>query len=357
VGVNAKVYTGADGSFQIAVPPGKGHLLVGAPSAGFAYRSVSADQLRSGTPGGLPSYHHGIIPLDLKATDRQKQLTVKLCRGVTIKGKVVGPDGKPVKQVAMFCPGELMPPSARVAVPLSFTPGSRIQGVLLKDGTFELNNCDPARTYSVFFLDAPRVGGGGAANGGRVAGMPAIIGPALVMQRQGLTVVGVNALLKPAAKRLGSVAQLSVKKAGGKPVTVKLAPCGSAEITFKDGKGKPIRPQVWLELVVQDGPSVKQSREKKVPAGETAQISGPYAAPLRPGMRADTPREIQGLTVDAKGRLSMPALIPGATYRLKVYERLGVNGGDTFFERDFKVSSGKTVKLADAVFSPARRDE
>jgi hypothetical protein len=354
VGASERVYTGADGTFQIAVPPGKGHLLVGAPSEGFAFRWVSADQMRSGTPGGLPAYHHGIVPLDLKAQDREKQVTVKLCRGVTIKGKVVGPDGKAVKRVAMFCPGELMRPSVW-GVTGSFTPDARIQGVLLEDGAFELRNCDPAGTWSVFFLDAPRIGPG-AANA-VPAVMPAGGRAAPVVLRGNARGVGVNDLLQPAEKRLGAVVRLSGKNAGGKPVTVKLAPCGSAEITFKNAKGKPIRPPVWLELVVQDGPSIRQSREKKVAAGETAQLSGPYPAPLMAGAIVPARREIVGLTVDARGRLSMPVLIPGATYRLKLYERLGISGGDTVFERDFKVSSGKSAKLADAVVGPAGRDE
>jgi hypothetical protein len=42
---------------------------------------------------------------------------------------------------------------------------------------------------------------------------------------------------------------------------------------------------------------------------------------------------------------------------LKCYERLGVAGGDTVFERDFKVASGKTAKLADANLSPAGRNQ
>jgi RNA polymerase sigma factor (sigma-70 family) len=354
LGANHPVYTSADGSFQIAVPPGKGHLLIAAPSGGFAYRWVSADQLLSGTPGGLPSYHHGIISLDLKATNPEKELTVKLCRGVTIKGKVVGPDGKPVKQVAMFCPGELMPPTGLGGF-ARFTPSSRMEGILLKDGTFELHNCDPARTYSVFFLDAPKIGPGGGLFG--FPGMPGGAMPIRAGGTQSFTRLGVNTLLKPAEGRLGAVAQLSAKSAGGKSVTVKLASCGSAEITFKNAKGKPVQPQVWLEMVVQDGPSIKASREKKVPAGETVQLSGPYARPGMPGEAVPAQREIEGLTVDASGRLRMPALIPGVTYRLKIYEILGGNGGDTYFERDFKVESGKTARLADGVLSPAGRDQ
>jgi hypothetical protein len=271
---------------------------------------------------------------------------------VTIKGTVVGPDGKVVKRVAMFCPGELMPPGAG-GRPASFTTNSRIQGALLEGGTFELNNCDPEKIYSVFFLDAPRVGPGVGLVG--AAGLPAGV-RAPVVKWRGLTLVGANTLLEPAEKRLGAVARLSAKGSGGRPVTVKLAPCGSAEITFKDGKGKPIRPLVWLELVVQEGPSARESREKKVAAGETAQLSGPYPAPLRPGMAVPARREIQGLGVDARGHLKMPALIPGATYRLKVYARLGLNAdSETSFERDFKASSGKTARLADAVLSPAGR--
>src|SRR5262249_43681466 len=126
-----KVYSKADGTFEIAVPAGKGHLLVGAPAAGFVSRTISEGQLRSGTPGGQAHFHHGIVAVDVKASDQVKELTVRLRRGVTIKGKVVGPDGKAPKMAVMFCPGELLPPPQQVLfaeLPL----GNRAIPVLLK---------------------------------------------------------------------------------------------------------------------------------------------------------------------------------------------------------------------------------
>jgi hypothetical protein len=45
---------------------------------------------------------------------------------------------------------------------------------------------------------------------------------------------------------------------------------------------------------------------------------------------------------DAQGRITFPALIPGATYRLRGHD-------------DFTVKCGETLDLGDVVFQPPKR--
>ena len=57
---------------------------------------------RAASAAGLPSARDC-------ATDDPKEASIKVRRAVTIKGQVVGPDGKPVKDAVVFFPSELRP--------------------------------------------------------------------------------------------------------------------------------------------------------------------------------------------------------------------------------------------------------
>src|SRR5262249_20309709 len=135
--------------------------------------------------------------------------------------------------------------------------------------------------------------------------------------------------------RHGAIAELSAKAAGGKPVEVKLAPCGSAEVRFVDDKGKPAQRPILLELLVKPGLSVFQSREENKPAAEAAILA--HTLPIGGGKPA--------LTTDKEGRMLIPALIPGATYRLKLAGNEIPLREQRYTEKDFTVESGKTTKV------------
>src|SRR5207237_1226227 len=109
-GRDHRAWSGPDGTFQIVFPPGRGHLVVTGPSADYAYRAVSEGELQAGKPGGPGRYFHAALPLELRVKDDPKEVKVELRRAVTIKGRLVGPDGKPVKDAVVFVPGELLPP-------------------------------------------------------------------------------------------------------------------------------------------------------------------------------------------------------------------------------------------------------
>jgi len=144
----------------------------------------------------------------------------------------------------------------------------------------------------------------------------------------------VNTLL-PRKDLLGAVAEVSAKAAGGKPVEIKLDPCESAEVRFVDANGKGVKQKVWLELIVVPGPSEPKSRLQGKVAGEAAMLASPHS--LR--------GEKSPVEADEGGRITIPGLIPGATYRLKVLTGLPGQENEVVFEKDFTVEAGKKTKL------------
>src|SRR5262249_31957082 len=129
-----------------------------------------------------------------------------------------------------------------------------------KDGVFDLPGCDPEKATQVFFLND--------------------------------------------AGSAGAVVDLSGKQAG-EPVTVRLQRCGSAVARVVDGSGSPLAgARVHLEIPLTPGVSFWDEE----PGGkESADVA--FASVL------DRRHNI-GMTTDAAGRVTLPGLIPGATYRL-----------------------------------------
>jgi RNA polymerase sigma factor (sigma-70 family) len=192
--------TGADGTFRIAVGAGRGHLLVKGPNNDFIGVEITAGEVAGGKRSGKPYHPDAVIALDTKVGAEAVEVSAKLRRGVTLRGRLVGPDGKPMAEGVLCCWNQLRPEVAewyRAAV-------------AVRDGQFELRGCDPERTYPVYFLDAKN--------------------------------------------KLGASVTLSAKEAGDRPPTVRLERCGSATVRFVDREGKPragYRP--FVDLVARPG--------------------------------------------------------------------------------------------------------
>jgi RNA polymerase sigma factor (sigma-70 family) len=249
---NAAV-SGPEGTFSLCVPPGRGHLLVHAPTPHFVLAMKGTRELAIGKPGGARNYAHAFVPLDLPAGGATHEVAVKLRRGVTVKGRLVGPDGKPVAEALMI---------SRLKV-LALSTTWRGFADVVRDGRFEVHGLDPAKTYPVHFLDAKN--------------------------------------------KLGATADLSGKQAG-EEVTVRLASCGSAAVRLVDAQGKPVARQYpWLEMVVTPG-----SDRHDFKAHEAGQL----AADADFVANIDRLNHWNRPATDAQGRVNFPALIPGATYRL-----------------------------------------
>jgi protocatechuate 3,4-dioxygenase beta subunit len=298
-----KAVSGADGSYAYAVPAGAtGPLTVITPSPDYVPQVAASAEVLEGKKGGDRLYYHAVVPLDLKPGDKEKELPVVLRRGVTMRGRVVGPDGKPVKDAILFA-GEYKPPREKVFRPIR-----------VSDGRFELPGCDPDKTYHLVFVEHAWLPSGEAlAEAPNTYGHPCLRG-----------------LLGPPVKH-GAVVDVAAKKAVAEPVEVRLAACGSAKVRFVDGDGKPLaKLQTWLQLVVTDGPPTDQAiREGKLSA-EVVTLLGPYPNEAEPH-------------ADADGVLTLEGLIPGATYRVKQPDPLGLSGGKVL--KEFKVESGKALEL------------
>jgi RNA polymerase sigma factor (sigma-70 family) len=305
------VFSDTDGSFSLVVPSGPGRLVATVPSRDFVWTSIGTEEFLSGKPGGYRRYFHAVLPLNLKVQKGPEKLTVAVRRGVTLKGQVVGPDGKPVTAAVMFVPGDILPSEFGVSI-LKLPHESMPQVVLLKDGMFELPACDPEKTYRVFFSDVPRE------DKPRFDGAPPIARFGGLVQR----------LYENRKGRLGCVADISARKAGGKPMTIKLAPCGSAEIRLLDKKGNPAPVFTWLELVV----TPAKGKAKSLVHAETIPVT-PFTYGTGPNDKK--PRTFVGL-------------IPGATYQIRVLSP-GQNLGNVLNEKEFTVKSGKTTKLGNMV--------
>jgi hypothetical protein len=158
----------------------------------------------------------------------------------------------------------------------------------VKDGRFELPGCNPDKSTEVFFLDVKN--------------------------------------------KLGAVVKLSPKGERGKPITVKLRRCGQATVRFLDARGKPVAgARALVQVVITPGVPFAGSFRKKGRVADTAYM-------------ANLDNDGHGrLRTDARGRVTFPTLIPGATHLLIADAR-----GFVDLNKEFKVEAGKTLDLGDA---------
>jgi beta-lactamase regulating signal transducer with metallopeptidase domain len=340
--------TAADGTFKVLMPAGAWKLMVNGATSDFVVQKVPAatlvtDQaLRVSVPNGPVQtfepndkkkffYPDGYTAVELKPRSDPQDVAVELRREV-FKGKLIGPDGKPVAKASMFYHHPLpfpsvVPPKEKTSKlllgylnayqPLPSEPA--VRPIEVRDGQFEVPVRDVEATYQLYFLDAE--------------------------------------------KSLGALAEVNAKKARAKEPTVQLAPCGSAKARFVDEKGKPLEkfsPELWMllppgphALMYQPGNHAGRwanglryaafSPDGKVLAVQNRirlwqeLVASPSPAHNQISVRQADPLHYgKGPFTDAKGDINLPALISGATYRLITVD------GQT---KEFKAESGKTLDL------------
>jgi RNA polymerase sigma factor (sigma-70 family) len=297
---NRRVRTRDDGSYRIAAPVGEGRLMVTHPNGEFISQIVGSAGGSLDKPVGDPSYYHAVVAVDVKAGDKEKEVPVRLRRGVTVKGRLVGPDGKPINGAVLFVGGHHRPRAQLTMHP-----------VFVRDGAFEVRGLDPDRKYQFLFLEHPKM-------------------PELVLIPEGgpqsYGQLWLHELLGGKDKR-GAAVEVSPKKAAEEPSVVHLAPCGSAKLRFVDAAGKPLADFTpWIQLVVTPGPAFHKALEDKALAAEVISLAGPG---------------IHSPKTDAQGFVTYHGLIPGATYRVKN----PLQGPQNVVLRDFTVESGKTAEI------------
>jgi len=283
--------TGPDGSYQLPVLPNRGMLIVLGPSDDYVLQQMGQRMIFQGLSGGPRCYAHAFIPCELKPGADSREINVVLRRGTTITAHVTGPDGDPVRQAKVLSRLLLLPQP----VPWRHFWGE-YQGDV-RDGRCELHGLAPDVEIPVFFFE-------------------------------------------PKSK-LGATARFSVKAAAGSPIAVRLEPCGKAMARLVDPTGKPLvgyRDPYLISMVVTPGPD----RFSRAPA-ERDELSADadYLSRIDPVDYAD-------LVTNGQGRITFPALIPGATYR--VFDHTPQNlGGDPKIRKEFNARSGEPIELGDIV--------
>jgi RNA polymerase sigma factor (sigma-70 family) len=245
------VKTAADGTFEVVVLPGPGHLLVNAPTPDYLHATILARELLG--PGVAPNrrvYPDGLLRLDLKPDVVTHRVEVALRRGVPLKGRVLGPDGQPVASGYLLC---------RCYLPTGnehYAPA----GVRIKDGRFELPGWDAANPAPLYVL-CPELGLGGV---------------------------------------------LHVKSGPeGKEPTIRLQKSGGAKARIVDEQGKPLADsRVVVSLPISPGCSFFDEN----PFGR------PDATADEASPENFDHKNFSSLQTDADGRVELRGLIPGARH-------------------------------------------
>jgi RNA polymerase sigma factor (sigma-70 family) len=310
--------TREDGTFQALLPPASWHLVVTGPAPAYRFQKLASDWLvetkaDNKGPAALPPF---VRPdawkaLDLKAGEQAREVSLTLQPAPLLRGRLVGPDGQAVARArllyqqplpvepAQFTPqqvrrlyldlwGTLPDPQFLYWVHNEVAPPGLVLSDL-KEGTFAVPVHDPEATYRLHFLDA--------------------------------------------AACLGTVVELAGQRAGGEPLTVPLAPCGQAQARLLDAQGKALakhHPLLWL-LPGREAPPVPKDATELMAGG----LGSPDAVLLG---KVDPLHYGKGLLTHADGRVTLPALIPTATYRLLLGDGKA---------RDFTVRQGQTLTLPD----------
>jgi hypothetical protein len=278
--------TKPDGSFAYAVEPRPGYLSVQAPGEDYQVQAISSRRFTGANQGlNRRLYAHAFVPYDPGPGAEPPEIRIALRRGATVRFRLIGPDDRPIPDVWVY--------SRAVLGPTAISSGRAWpppwNEVALR-GHFEIHGLDRDTEVPVHFL-------------------------------------------QPESK-LGATVRVSGKMAGQGPVTVRLEPCGQAMARLVGPDGRPVTGQTLgaiVMMVVTPGPPPfpKESKEE-IPRAEEDLLG-----------RLDPLNHGRGLFADAQGRIVLPALIPGATYRLIAR---GVN-------REFTVGPGEAVELGDVLIA------
>jgi hypothetical protein len=198
-----------------------------------------------------------------------------------VRGSIVGPDGK--------APGDVLILSRHfIGAGEDTFRGGHIRA---KNGQFALHGIDPKASVPFYFLDPKN--------------------------------------------ETGAMVEISGKSDANGPLVVHLQPCGKAMARFVSPDGKPkAKFLTGLQVLVSPGPFMGDEKRNK----REVSSDQDYVANF------DREHYWHAPVTDAEGRCEFPALIPGATYRLPIFNKLG-----DWDEKDFTVKSGETVQLGDIV--------
>ncbi|MFV1991739.1 MAG: hypothetical protein ACC652_13490, partial [Acidimicrobiales bacterium] len=273
------------GEFEIAVLAGPGSLFLHGSSNGYVLQETTTRRISRGKPGGERQYAHHIKLIDVAADESPIDMSFELKRGGTVRGTLVDESGQSVDKVSMITWRNTQ------ARDLSW----RGHSPEVLGGRFEMGGLDEGEEYAVYFLDAEH--------------------------------------------KLGATAMISAAEPSPRVV---LNACGAAVMRFVDDEGKPVANQSTCNVFMVARPGVYKYDSQAMRSGAVSADSDFISNIDRtnyPGVKSDDTNQ--------EGRVRLPVLIPGATYRI-----ITPDGGDSSIAKEFVAESGKTTDLGDIVVEP-----
>jgi hypothetical protein len=287
-GWQALVNSRDDGSFQVVVPPGKGHLFVRGPTGDYILEEIGANRVydQGFRIGGQRHRGHAIIPYEVKAGDAPREVAAALRPGATIWGRAEGPDGRPIAHGLVIT--ALHSPSSD----LTWSGGAGPES-LVRDGVFALHGLDPAGSARISLFDWDH--------------------------------------------EWGATVEVSGRQAG-EELAVRLQPCGKARARLVGPDGRPAANHPLLvEFVATPGPSPYSGNllGQAMLSADSDFIGS-----------VDFKHYENMPSADAEGRITLVALIPGALYRI-TDESTANSVRGMQVRKDFTVKPGETLDLGD----------
>jgi hypothetical protein len=220
-------------------PDGTFSLKTAAGAGHLVVKATAANYVPiQGVVHGRPVFAHALVPGTFKGDTEPRSVEISLRRGAVVKGEVIGPDGQPVRGAVLI---------SRLMTRVEGVEGVRSIPV---SADFELAGCDPEKSYPVIFF-----------------------------QEQ---------------KSWGALVQVSGKQSG-KPVVVRLQPCGSARARYLGADGRPVA--------------------SRLTSPDVALVLGPGDLAFWGGFIGHSNIRKDWHT-DAQGRITWRELVPGATYSI-----------------------------------------
>jgi RNA polymerase sigma factor (sigma-70 family) len=150
--------TGADGRFRLLVLPGAGYLQVQANENRFCRADLpgwKGDLIAAVPHPVFPHRYHAVVAItaEIEKPESLKH-TIELNPGVTLKGTIVDPDGKPLTGVSAFGLTAIPDPGARITPrPARFGPPPPAQ---LPSATFTVIGLDVKTPRHLVFVHATK---------------------------------------------------------------------------------------------------------------------------------------------------------------------------------------------------------
>jgi hypothetical protein len=272
--------------------PAPGYLTVLGPGEDYVLEEIGQRMALTGKPGGRRIYAHAFYALDLKPGSASQEIAITLRPSAAVMGRVVGPDGQPVRNALMISRVILQP----TWIAWLFWTGAFRD--VTRDGNFTVHGLTADTEVPVHFLDAEH--------------------------------------------NLGATVLLSGRMAASGPVTVRLQPCGAAQARLVDSASKPVarsrdtHGSHMTMMVVTPGPH-RLSQDKV--SQDALAADQDFLA------RFDLIHYPKGLVSDAQGQLVLPRLVPGATYR--IYDTSIGDPAGPRLRTEFTAKPGETLDLGD----------